>query len=103
MVTLAASTNLTTQVLVGTSPVAAVTDNNAESPCVAVSHSSVVNSNVPDNVLSAAPVYVTIVQPVVGSLKTGCESITLAFCSNFHSLLVPTYTWNFLALIASPV
>jgi hypothetical protein len=82
--------NLINHVLGKTSPDVASTASNAFNPdtfvtpdVLAVVHSSIVNSNVPDMLLSGAPVKVTTPPLVVGSLKIGCDTVTLEFCINF--------------------
>ena len=78
--------NLINHVLGKTSPDAASTVSKAFNPATfvtpdafAVVHSSIVNNNVPDILLSGAPVKVITPPLVVGYLKIGCETVTLAF------------------------
>ena len=78
--------NLTNHVFDNTSFDVVSGVNNALRPAtfvapaeLAVVHSSVVNNNVPEIVLSGAPVYVTTPPDVVAYLKIGFEIKTLAF------------------------
>ena len=75
------SVNFTFQLDVGTSTILLplAPPINAPNPIVDVLHSSLVKRTVPDILLSGAPVYVTTPPFVVGSLKIGCETKTLAF------------------------